>query len=273
MGMLTAYFDDSGTHDNSLFVLLGGLYGTEKQWTPFDSAWRAKLASPLPGKPPLKRFHMYDCVHGEGEFVGYNQAERDALIHDFREIIINAGIRGYCCGGSRVDWDALVLGDLRRFLGDAERFCVTQCFVWTDQWARRNNETEVAYVFDNRPHREDANKRVFEFFQRNNNITKEGPTNIGVSFLSSDSITPLRGADLVAWEYYQLGKEWLISRNDKKRRPHLQRLSEARIMDVQFFAREQIEPMVAYHKANNPMVGLLGDVFERGISVLPPFLR
>ena len=207
------------------------------------------------------------------EFVGYSRAERDALIYDLRNIIISHGLHGYCCGGSRVDWDDLVSGDMRRFLGDAERFCVTQCFVWTDGWAERDGEREISYVFDNRPHRSVANKRVFEFLQRYHEVTKEGPIKKGISFLSSLEFTPLQAADLIAWEYYQLGKEWLLTRDDSKKRPHLQRLSEARIMDVQFFGREHIEAMVTYHQQHNPIVRQIGDVFEHGLSALPPFMR
>jgi hypothetical protein len=247
--------------------------GTDEQWKAFNLAWRAKVAAPLPDKPPLKRFHMFDCHHGDGEFIGYSKPERDALIHDLRNIIIGNGLHGYCCGGSRADWDDLVTGDMRRFLGDAERFCVTQCFVWTDGWAERHGENEIAYVLDNRPHRSEANKRVFEFFQRYHEVTKEGPINSGISFRSSLDVLPLQAADLVAWEYYQLGKEWLITRDDSNKRPHLQRLSEAKIMDVQFFGREHIEAMVKYHRQHNPIIRQIADVLEIGLSALPPFMR
>jgi Protein of unknown function (DUF3800) len=271
--MLTAYFDDSGTHDVSTFVLLGGLYGTEEQWSAFDQAWRLKLAAPLPDKPALKRFHMFDCQHGEGEFIRYSKPERDALIHDMRNIIMASGVHGYCCGGSRMDWDDLVTGDMRRFLGDAERFCVTQCFVWTDAWGEGHGHKEISYVLDNRPHRSEANRRVFEFFQRYHEVTKEGAVKKDISFLSSIDNAPLQAADLVAWEYYQLGKEWIVTRDDSKKRPHLQRLSEARIMDVQFFGRDEIQRMVAYNQQHNPIIRQIGDVLEIGLSALPPFMR
>jgi hypothetical protein len=114
---------------------------------------------------------------------------------------------------------------------------------------------------------------VFEFFQRSHEITKEGPINKGISFLSSADETPLQAADLVAWEYYQLGKEWLKTRDDSKKRPHLQRLSEARIMDVQFFGREHIEAMVSYHYQHNPIIRQIGEVLEYGFAALPPFMR
>ena len=39
---------------------------------------------------------------------------------------------------------------------------------------------------------------------------------------------------------------------------YLKRLSEAHIMDVQFFAREHIAEMVAYHQQHNPIIRQLG---------------
>ena len=77
----------------------------------------------------------------------------------------------------------------------------------------------------------------------------------------------------MAWEYYQLGKDWLLTRDESKKRAHLQRLSEAKIMDVQFFAREHIENMIAYHQRHNPIIRQIGNVLEHGLSALPPFMR
>src|SRR4051794_36222543 len=96
--MSMGYFDDSGTHGSSEVVVWGGLMGTESQWLKFELKWKAKLAEPLPGKPPLKRFHMAECDAGDGEFIGYNRGELDAVTHDFRQIILDAGVYGYAAG-------------------------------------------------------------------------------------------------------------------------------------------------------------------------------
>src|SRR5947209_3862900 len=88
--LLRAYFDDSGTHGNSEVVVMGGLIGTVEQWDRFEAAWAAKLACPLEGKPPLKKgFHLSACNARDGEFSHYSDAEQDALIHAFRQIIID----------------------------------------------------------------------------------------------------------------------------------------------------------------------------------------
>src|SRR5437588_11737895 len=75
--MSMGYFDDSGTHGSSEVVVWGGLMGTESQWLKFERKWKIKLAEPLPGKPPLKRFHMFDCEARVGEFEYYSDPEKN----------------------------------------------------------------------------------------------------------------------------------------------------------------------------------------------------
>ena len=73
-------------------IVFGGLIGDDAIWGPFETAWNAKLAAPLPGKPRLQR------TARQSEFAGYSNAEAGAVTHDFRQIIhrkrsVNAGAR------------------------------------------------------------------------------------------------------------------------------------------------------------------------------------
>jgi hypothetical protein len=90
--MLRAYFDDSGSHPDSEVVVVGGLIGNPAQWDEFERKWAALLAAPLPGKPPLKRFHLSACNAQDKEFSGYNETECDAITHDFRQILIETRV-------------------------------------------------------------------------------------------------------------------------------------------------------------------------------------
>jgi len=94
--MLAAYFDDSGTHDDSAVVSWGGFVGTDTQWTAFNAAWRTKLAAPLPGKPLLRKFGLADCERRRNEFFGYSGAESDLLQNEMREIIVKHRLLGVC---------------------------------------------------------------------------------------------------------------------------------------------------------------------------------
>jgi hypothetical protein len=75
--MLSAYFDDSGTHLNSDIVLLAGIFGNEYQWEFFNDLWRNRLNEAVPNKSPIRRFHRYDCHHSLNEFTGWSRTETD----------------------------------------------------------------------------------------------------------------------------------------------------------------------------------------------------
>ena len=130
--MLIGYFDDSGTHTNSEIVVMAGFVGTREQWQQFKKAWSDKLSEPLPGKPPLKRFHMVNCVQRDREFSDYTEAERDAVIHDFRQIILDAKLIGNVTAVDRVAWDEIMVGPLRMLHGDAEWYCLNSCMGFAD---------------------------------------------------------------------------------------------------------------------------------------------
>ena len=275
LAVLTAYFDDSGTHAGSPVVLTGGLYGNEHQWAQLETAWQAILDKPGDRWDCLTRFHMYDCDHGYGEFEGHSPGARDHLIYRLRNVILEAGLRGYAMALPGPEWGRLVTGDHLAGWGDAERFTVTNCILTTLEWAERESvETEVAFVFDDRPARSDANMRVFSIYQHYAETERPTPKPVGISFLNSEKTLPLQAADMYVWECNRWARGWLADRKARPRK-HLQRFFETGRYRLQCGTPETIQRMVdnvspgswqedalgrmaAFFNAENPNPKMLG---------------
>src|SRR4051812_31859039 len=71
--MISAYFDDSGTHTTSEVVVVAGILATEGRLTLLERGWKRELEKPIEGrKGSLKRFHMTDCFNSTGEYMRWS---------------------------------------------------------------------------------------------------------------------------------------------------------------------------------------------------------
>jgi hypothetical protein len=255
--MLTAYFDDSGTHTGgkhgpSRIVLVAGVLGTEDQLIGLEQNWQRHLDAPLCGrKNRLSQFHAFDCNDSRNEFAGWSRTETDFFMHHLQDIIIESGVGIYGVAIAREDWDELVTGDMRRFLGDAERYCISQCFVRGINWANRNTfEPKMTFIFASRtPEVQRLGLAVGHAFQQHSTW----PEIVGTSFLKASAIRPLQAADLVAWELYQHAREILSGRElDQPKRPALKRFhKETQWMVTQIAQRDEIHQIINLVKRDN----------------------
>jgi hypothetical protein len=152
--MITAYFDDSGTHgEKSDIVLVGGIFGTEGRLAGLDANWKRHLDAPISGgKDSITRFHAYDCDNSIGEFIRWTRTETDYFRQQLREVIVESGVAAYGMACSRKDWDTMITGEIRSVLGNPEGFCINQCFVRSLGWIQANTfDLDMKFVFDNRP--------------------------------------------------------------------------------------------------------------------------
>ena len=202
--MLTAYFDDSGTHLAAEITLLAGLHGNQHQWALFENLWAEVLSTTIPNKA-ARRFHATDCHASRADFAGWSRHETDYLMHQLCRVILRCGLAGCGTSVARKAWDKFVMGDVRRATGDAERGCLQTVFLDTLYWAQRfaPHETEIAFVFDDRPERKREYEVIHSIFADNAKLVGEKPELVSLTFARAAKSPPLQGADLFAWEMYQ----------------------------------------------------------------------
>jgi hypothetical protein len=242
--MLTAYFDDSGTHDASRIVLVAGVCGTEWQIASLDGLWREIIDNPMCGeKNPLERFHAYDCNNSIGDFLRWKRVETDYLWHQLQTAIINSGVSSYGVACVREDWDSLITGDARAIYGNAEQMCIKNCFVRAIRWAEQNTfDPMMTFVFDNRPSNvQKVAQVVSHAFETGR--PGETPSIVGTAFLSSKEVRPLQAADLIAWELYQFANDIYdgTAKFGKPNRHQLRYLMGNMRVDAQFASHDSIK--------------------------------
>ncbi|MGM4927670.1 DUF3800 domain-containing protein [Tardiphaga sp. 619_E2_N8_5] len=204
--MLGAFFDDSGTHDGSQVVAIGGLLGTDHQWDVFEQGWNEVLKAPLPGRPPLKHFHLTECRNGTGDFRGFSQAERDHLTYRFRQVILTTGMVTVAVAVDKVVWDELITEELGEHYETALGFCFFKCIeeVTNIIRARRPGEPIDMY-FD-----AGTEDRLGEFARRFRDVRPFMWREIEcLSFAPVKRVVALQGADMVAYETYTYAIESL----------------------------------------------------------------
>ena len=73
---MTAYLDESGTHDGSRLTVMAGWVGYADRWREFDRRWNALLRRPLPYRGSITHIHGKDLRQGSKQFRGWPVEDR-----------------------------------------------------------------------------------------------------------------------------------------------------------------------------------------------------
>jgi hypothetical protein len=76
---MTAYLDESGTHDGSRLTVMAGWIGYADRWREFDRRWNALLQRPFPHRGPITHIHSKDLRQGSKQFRGWSVEDRRQL--------------------------------------------------------------------------------------------------------------------------------------------------------------------------------------------------
>ena len=194
-------------------------------------------------------FHLGACNAHEGEFADYSAAEQDAVIREFRDIIIEAKLTSFAAAIDRRVWNELVVGGYRARLGDDLTFCIRRCVEETIRIAGPHPQGDaIAVTFDRGmwlPGLKEATDPYTYHLGR--------PRIVSINALCVVDFLPLQGADIVATESYWHAGAWLKLGDAAQPRPHLRHfldnmfaeaviLDRARILDLLSRCDEEEQP-------------------------------
>lgn len=219
--MLESCLDDSGTHEKSRVLVWGAIAGDKSGFERLDADWKAQLANPCKGKPPIKSFHSSHLYMGTGEFEGYSQAEKDRTRYNFREIIFGSKLTLFSYGISIEAWEK-VCAD-HPYLGKCFN---PESFILSGIYKRICEEAKpfglpISFQID----QERFNPEIVTNLKIAREKAGIDEQLVSYNFLPVAGVTGLQAADVFAHGTYQFYRDCL---DDPNAEPdiHLQRLAE-----------------------------------------------
>jgi len=229
--MFTAYLDDSGTHDGSLNVTVGGFVADVEQWHHFEREWAELLADYGLDETP-GYFHMVD--YEARNHPTYGTWSKEKRIEFMRRL--TGIIRRRVSAGIAASLPAHNLQRIQKVLdnafhkGYAYMTCTQVCWKNIGSWASANNHHEmIDSVFEAGA---EGSGLVFhahaDLIKNHADLVREWHVG-GIAF-DTKRMKPLQAADFFAYESY---KRMIESITDRKR---WRKSVEAVISDIPVYA-------------------------------------
>ncbi|MFO6429125.1 DUF3800 domain-containing protein [Erythrobacter sp. W302b] len=236
--MLEFYYDDSGTHGHSNVIVWGGVSGHKQIMDELDKAWSARLARPTGNRPPISKFRMYDLMHAQNEFEGYSEGEKLRVRRNFRKCIVDSGASVIAYAISRRDWDAVATPAAKLILAGAERTIFGVAVMESCKIAEKYGEP-ISFIFD-----KGRSPQLDSIIAPAIEAADFDPNRVSYGFRTVASVNGLQAADLVAYEAYQFGCDYLED-NSADPNPHMRALlDQCHDHRIGWIGRDQIQAVI-----------------------------
>lgn len=194
LGMIEAYFDESGTHASSPFLCVAGYLFEAADCRKFNVEWRSMLED-----FELPYFHRAPCESGDPPFDKLNHVLRRAIRNRAAKIIMAHATCGIGVSVEPASYEKIM--PKHALVGDAYTFCATGCFHAVRTWGDRHEyQGKIAYFFESGAPSQGAANKIMA-------LRVAGPEGRKAykyrshSFLLKEQSTPLQAADILAWHW------------------------------------------------------------------------
>jgi hypothetical protein len=198
-----AFFDETGTHDNSPYVGVGGFLFKKAKAVAFERQWRRRVKPLLPDG--VEAFHAFDCFHRLNGYEGLDDPIVKAIFVAMTDCITKTARYGVFVGIARSDYNALIKQNAKwkQLIGEPYALCALQCAEITAKWLqKRRRRGGIDYIYE-QSHLAPEAMRFLQCAKDNETIRQRHQMN-NFSFFDKSSAIPLQAADLLAWEFYRM---------------------------------------------------------------------
>jgi hypothetical protein len=188
MNLFGAYFDESGCHDGSRVLAVGGYLIRADRAARMERKWKAALK-----RYGLPYFHMVECAHGSGAFALLSKTSRIRVQTRMIELIKKHTALGF-----------VTIVNPKRFeqvepLPDPYTFSVNACLMGICAWFTDKPDSEIDFVFE-AGHRN--GKKADQHLMQHKNSRDEDISRYYRShrFANKHDACLLQAADLLVWQ-------------------------------------------------------------------------
>jgi hypothetical protein len=198
--ILTAYFDESGTHGDSPATVVAGLVGSTRQWAGFEAG-----VNRLKGKYGFQEFHTKKFKKNQGDFKGWDDPKKTAFLADLTALVATglAGGATSTLSNSRFydeyrQPNVPSKGQFDSKYGLCFRLCLLHLLEVAALRARRNKPCQLHVVIESGHANWGGAQDIFQEMKRT--IAKAHPKVVLATFslADKDECDPLLIADYVA---------------------------------------------------------------------------
>jgi hypothetical protein len=241
--MLSAYLDETGLDAETDLLWIAGYVADSTTWFDFSREWREGLR-----EHRVTALHMREFTASRGQFVGWSEPQRKALLTDAISIINAKDVHGIAVGVDKAAFDEAVHSKEGRVNVTLTGEPARDPYLWAfhDVVIELANQVDhlqpgerVACVLDRQERLEAASRRIFVGLAGDTTWPRHARLG-SLSFAAADGCPPLQAADLLA---YEVRKERNRRRSTNTRSPRIslsrlgRRLLVARYWDRDSFIR------------------------------------
>ncbi len=201
MAILTAYFDESGTHDDSAITAIAGYVAEADVWAQVESDWQKVLGEFA--DRGLHTFHATDSYAGNGEFGRLDSFWRNYVRTQLSDILERSDIQAIWAGVNVDDWDDLTTDAFRARYPKPYDLCFEEVVKQLFRWSRHHVDgSPVSLVFGVQSEYQNRASTAYKAWLRHPEVSKF----LGaLSFGFPKTLVPLQAADMLA---HEMNMEW-----------------------------------------------------------------
>ena len=207
---VTAYFDESGSHEGAPVLCLAGFTIERSKGQEMCERWQAML-----DRFCLAFFHMADCANGAPPFDVLTMAQRIEAEKGAIQIIRDTIAYGFAVTVDPKEFQKIVPDSPE--IGSAYSLCAHMCLTGVRSWAERSGFTgTVSYTFEaGHKSQAEANGIMNRIFKSPR--LRSEHRYAAHAFADKKALLPLQAADIIAWQWFTESKRKLIGKRPPRK--------------------------------------------------------